>query len=97
MVTHGVGRGGAKGKYHGGLPKWFLFFFLIWNGDHSGGGGNDIHLNEAQQNLHLFFSVIMVCLGKKGYLRDTFLKNQVHVNQGKAFYLGMVIFHHIGQ
>lgn len=62
-----------------------LILFLDMNADHSGGGGNDIHLNEAQQNLHLFFSVIRVCLGEKDILRDTFLKNQVHFNQGRHF------------
>lgn len=81
----------------GGASKIILLLFLGMNADHSAGGCNDIHLNEAQQNLHLFFSVIRVCLGKKDILKDTFLKNQVHFNQGKAFYLGMVIFRHIGQ
>lgn len=32
-----------------------LILFLDMNADHSGGGSNNIHLNEAQQNLHLFF------------------------------------------
>lgn len=75
-----------------------LILSLDMNADHIGGGGKDIHLNEAQQNLHSFFSVLRVCLGKKkDILKNTFFKNQLCINQGKAFYLGMVIFHHIGQ
>lgn len=74
-----------------------LILSLDMNADHIGGGGKDIHLNEAQQNLRSFFSVLRVCLGKKDILKDTFFKNQLRINHGKAFYLGMVIFHHIGQ
>ena len=51
-----------------------LILFLDMNADHSGGGSNNIHLNEAQQNLHLFFSVIRVCLGKKRYFKRYILK-----------------------
>lgn len=32
-----------------------LILSLDMNADHIGGGGKDIHLNEAQQNLHSFF------------------------------------------
>ena len=38
-----------------------LILSLDMNADHIGGDGKDIHLNEAQKNLHLFFSWKLFC------------------------------------
>ena len=74
MVTHGEVGGGAKRKHHGGASKMILILSLDMNADHIGGDGKDIHLNEAQKNLHLFFSVIRLCLGKKRYFKRYILQ-----------------------
>ena len=55
MVTHGILVGGAKRKHHGGGASKIILLFLDMNADHSAGGCNDIHLNEAQKICTYFF------------------------------------------